>query len=512
MNDFFEYAIKSGIALSVFYLFYWLVLRNNTNFRINRMVLMFSLTASMLLPAIAALFRIKSIPGMVLDINFSVPQVPLPVATDLSNNTNAGFGWNMSRIFTAIYLAGAIIVMARLVYQAIYLHAVSRLSKITEHEGFKLVTLDTDMIPFSYFNRIFIPEGRIEKGSLESVIRHEKSHLRQGHYVDLFLIQIISVLQWFNPFVWLFEKSVKEVHEYLADEEVLQSGTNIGNYQAILVNQALGGPVFLLTNQFNQSLIKKRIMMMKNVKSPKRAGYRALLLIPLFAVLLLLFSNPPLISQTGSHEIVVKGTVCDYYTKDPIVGANIIIKNKNIGTVCDTLGRYEIIVTGSEDELVFTFMGYKTQVMPVGKNSTINVNLEPDIMAIEFGQEKKESLNTEKRENDKQEHSGGGFVFTETLPSFSGGNTVLQKFIQDNIKYPAEARKKGTEGTVLVLFVIDKDGKIRSAPQIIRGLSPDLDKEAIRITVLTEGHWTPGNQGGRPVATTVTMPIEFKMK
>jgi TonB family protein len=508
MNDFFEYALKSGISLSVFYLFYWLILRKNTNFRLNRFVLMFSLIASMVLPAFASLLRIEPIPRMILDINFSLPQVSLPPAPDLTAETHRGFSWSMSRIFTAIYLAGAIIVLARLVYQAIYLHAVSRLSKITDHEGFKLVSLDTDMIPFSYFNRIFIPEGRIEKGSLESIIRHERSHLRQGHYIDLFLIQIISILQWFNPFVWLFEKSVKEVHEYLADEAVLESGANVGNYQAVLVNQALGGPVFLLTNQFNQSLIKKRIMMMKNVKSPKRVGYRALLLIPLFAALLLVFSNPPLISQTGTNQIVVKGTVSDRYTNNPITGANIIIKGKNIGTVCDTLGRYEIIVTGSDDELVVTFIGYKTQIVPVGKNTRINVNLEPDIMAIEFGKEIIQPAIAEK----KSDKTGTGFVFTEQLPSYAGGTTALQKFIQDNIHYPAEAKKKGLEGTVMVLFTLDKRGEISTKPQVIRGLSPELDNEAIRITGLTQNGWTPGMQGGHPVATTITIPIEFKLK
>ena len=103
----------------------------------------------------------------------------------------------------------------------------------------------------------------------------------------------MTVLQWFNPVMWFYEKSIKEVHEYLADDAVLHSGSNQGKYQALLVNQAIGGPVFILTNQFNQSLIKKRIMMMKKMKTSQMAKFKALLILPLIAGLMLAFMNPP---------------------------------------------------------------------------------------------------------------------------------------------------------------------------------------------------------------------------
>ena len=124
--------------------------------------------------------------------------------------------------------------------------------------------------------------------------------MTQGHYIDLFIVEIMTVLQWFNPVMWFYEKSIKEVHEYLADEAVLQTGSNRGKYQALLVNQAIGGPVFILTNQFNQSLIKKRIMMMKKMKTSQLAKFKALLILPLIAGLMLAFVNPPA-KHSGSN-------------------------------------------------------------------------------------------------------------------------------------------------------------------------------------------------------------------
>jgi TonB family protein len=513
MSSFFEYGIKSGIALTVFYLFYWFALRNDTNFRMNRFVLMISLIFSMILPFLSSLIRVEPVPGMTMAINFSSSggQEGPPVIT----NDAPLVTWNIWKILSAVYFAGALLVFARLVYQAIYLHAISRLSKTEEYDGFKVISLDTDMVPFSYFNKIFIPSERIEKESIDSVIMHEKSHLRQGHFVDLFIFQFISVLQWFNPFIWFFEKSLKEVHEYLADEAVLQTCKNPGKYQAILVNQALGGPVFLLTNQFNQSLIKKRIMMMKNKQTKKTARYKALLLVPLMAGLMFAFANPDVISQSGPG-IVVKGKVTDRFSGLPAAGANILVKGSMTGTVTDLDGNYKITVNSSEDKLLFTSTGYRTEEQIVGRNAVINIQLEPDIMAIEFNKgnrltgEKTANVNENKKAKENESNNGGGFVFIEELPSYPGGTDALRDFIIKNLKYPEKAKNAGVEGVVLVTYIIDANGKIKS-PKVIRGLEPEIDSEALRITGLISG-WKPANQGGRPVPTTVTMPVEFSLK
>jgi len=509
MEKIFEYSIESAISLAVLYLFYWIFMRKSTHFRLNRFIIMLSVIVSMILPALANRINMPAAGTLNLAIDFSTVK-SLPSASPDLTQSSSPKTFYLLEIIGLIYLIGAAIIFARLAYQAIYLHAVSRLSKTSVHQGFKIISLDTDMIPFSYFNRIFIPADRINEQSLDSVIMHEKSHLAQGHYLDLFMIQAVTLLQWFNPFIWLFEKSLKEVHEYLADEAVLQSGKDRGNYQAILVNEALGGPVFILTNQLNKSLIKKRIIMMKNLKSPKIAQLKAILMLPLLAGLLLAFANPTLISQTRADENTIKGNVSDRFSGNPVIGANIIIKGTTVGTITDLDGNYQIIVNGSNSELIITFTGYRTQEISIGKNSTINVQLEPDIVSIDFN--KGNSLvQFEKPANkdDGKSNSGESFVFVEEIASYPGGTDALHEFILTNLKYPEKAKKSGLVGTVVVSYVIDVNGQIKF-PRIVRGLDTEMDNEALRVTKLIKG-WKPAMQGGRSVPTTVSMPVEFKL-
>jgi TonB family protein len=506
MDKLFEYSVESAISLAVFYLFYWIFLRKSTHFRLNRFILMFSVISSVILPALANRLNMPGTGALNLAIDFSTTEAPSSAASALVQTSNPVARYSFLETIGLIYVVGAAIILARLAYQAIYLHAISRLSKTTVHQGFKIISLDTDMIPFSYFNRIFIPADRINEHSLDSVITHEKSHLAQGHYLDLFIVQVVTVLQWFNPFIWLFEKSIKEVHEYLADEAVLESGKDMGNYQAILVNEALGGPVFILTNQLNKSLIKKRIVMMKNLKSPKITQLKALLIVPLLAGLLLAFANPSLISQTGGDGITIKGNVSSRQSGNPLPAILVLIKGTTTGTITDAQGNYEIVVNSTEDILVVTHVGYRSQEVPVGKNIKIDIMLEPDILTIDFNSGNKFELRKKEKESNELT---GSYVITEELPTYPGGTVALSKFISQNIQYPDDAKKARVQGTVHVTYIIDEKGEIKSA-KVIRGLGLEIDKEALRVTNLIKG-WNPASQNGKPIATTVIMPIEFRL-
>ncbi len=453
MNNVAIYFIKAGISLAVLYTFYWLVLQKDTHFWINRAVLLFSVVISMVLPAIAhnlwkTPLALENIP--VISLEFGAPASPVSSVTDYTAPVTAADvvaapadePFDLWRMLMIIYIAGAFIVFARLIYQAIFLHAVSRLSKKTIREGFTIVSMNTEMVPFSYFNRIYIPASRVEEDSFDSIIAHEKTHLGQWHYIDLFIIEIVSVLQWFNPIIWLYEKSIKEVHEYLADEAVLNTGKNRGRYQALLVNQAMGGPVFILTNQFNQSLIKKRIMMMKKMKTSRAARFKALLLMPLLALLLLAFAGPQTNSQSvsGTNNPTVTGNVTDRTTGKALQGSVIVIQGTTIGTITDTEGNYKIAVNSTGDKLVFSQVGYRTQVIPVGTNTRIDVQMEQDILALDFSGGNKlvmaENPVNKEQKNDVAGKSENAYVVTEELPSYPGGTDALLKYLQANLRYP----------------------------------------------------------------------------
>jgi len=383
MDNIVEYLIKSGIALSVFYLFYWLLMRKSTHFGLNRLTLATSLLASLVLP----LIKIDLTPEVVAS---SIPVISLDLTTIVQVVSKPEPAWGIREIVLLIYFSGLAITLFRLVYQSMYIHVISKMSRTITKGKHTIVLVEKDITPFAYFSKIFIPASKIEESSFESILAHEKSHLSQYHFLDLFLIEIVTIIQWFNPIIWLYERSLKEVHEYMADDEVLKQGVPRGNYQALLVNQALGGPVFTISHQFNQSLILKRIVMMTKMKTPQMAKIKVLLFIPLTAVLLMAFSNPePLINpvvekvealthqikginilpdnstslnivDSENRPILINGKVIDASTSKPIEGVSIIIQGTTTGTTTDKNGAFKIKSESSDLILIFSHIGYNT--------------------------------------------------------------------------------------------------------------------------------------------------------
>ena len=515
MNSFIEYIIKSGISLIVLYLLYWLLMRNDTHFRQNRMYLLFSIAISLILPFVHSdklpVANVKNVlPPLMIHFND-------PVETSISSQASpAILTMNAWKIVFIIYIAGICVVLARLIYQAIYLQAVSRLSDKHKRNGFTIVSMSKDMIPFSYFRRIYLPGRDVDDYSLSSIIAHEKSHLKQYHYADLFLIEMLTIFQWFNPVVWFYEKSLKEIHEYLADKAVLSAGENQGKYQAILINQVLGGPVFIFTNQFNQSLIKKRITMMNKLRTSKLARLKALFVVPALALLSAAFANPGINSQISDSErqITVTGHVTEKSTGEDMPGSVVIIKGTTSGTVTDNQGNYSINVLDNNAILVFSFVGYKTEEIPVGTNTKINVELEREALAIDFsgGNKMNVSDDNESKTVQKDDHAGNKveiFAIVEDNPRYPGGTEALHKFLMTNLKYPETAKKKGIQGIVVVSYIIDSKGNVKQA-KVMRGVSPELDQEALRLTNMIKG-WKPATQNGKPIKRVVTMPIRFSL-
>ncbi len=510
MNNFVEYIIKSGISLTVLYLFYWLVLRNDTHFRLNRLVLLFSLVISLIIPLTDLdLFKVNrlrdALPPFV--INFGETDASLDQIS-VAAPAKTVDAW---KIITLIYLLGIGVTFARLIYQAIYLQAVSRLSDKHSRDGYTVISMNTDIMPFSYFKRIFLPASKIDDFSMNSIIAHEKSHMMQYHYMDLFITEAVAIFQWFNPVVWFYERSLKEIHEYLADEAVLTTGEDRGKYQAILVNEAMGGPVFVFTNQFNQSLIKKRITMMNKLKTSRLAQLKALLVVPLVAGLLVAFANPQTSAQAGTdgNPITITGQVIVKTTGEGLPGTAVIIKGTTNGTLTNRNGEYALEVGDRNASLIFSCVGFKTEEIPVSNNTKINVELQEDVLMLDFEHGNKMQDMSNQQQKPRKENTGNEkmYVMVEDNPAYPGGTDALQKFLQENILYPEAAKRNGIQGIVIVQYTIDGKGVVKNA-KIMRGVSPELDEEALRVTNLITG-WKPAMQNGKSITRVVSMPVKF---
>jgi len=284
MNNVITYLVQSVVTLMVLYSVYWLFLRKDTFFHINRFYLLLTLLLSLIIPLFdIRLFSNSPISSMIIMLD---PVIITPDKLDKARSDH--LSW--FEIAGVIYLTGVAIFMLRLMIQLIQLAMIVRRNKITRQEGMNIVFVDRGYSPFSFFNLIFIRKEYFVDGNLTPVLSHEKVHIRQYHTLDLLLIEIVTIVQWFNPFAWFLGRSMKGIHEFLADAGVLKEGFLKSDYQTLILNEAMGLQVNNLTNNFNVSLIKNRIQMMTKSRSGSWAVSKLLITLPAIFCLGLLFS------------------------------------------------------------------------------------------------------------------------------------------------------------------------------------------------------------------------------
>jgi len=283
MTSFITYLFQSAALLAVLYTVYWLFLRKDTFFHVNRFYLLSSLGLSLVIP----LLDIRIIAGGPVSPVMIMLDPVLISSEKIEKVASEHLSW--FEITGVIYLTGVFIFSLRLMIQLLQLAIIIRRNKITRKEGANIVFVDRGYSPFSFFNLIFIRQEYYVDGKLTPVLAHEKIHIQQYHTLDLLLIEVAIILQWFNPFAWFLGRSMKSIHEFLADEGVLKKGFLKSEYQTLILNEAMGLQVNNLTNNFNVSLIKNRITMMTKARSASWTLIKVVVALPaFFAVLFLL--------------------------------------------------------------------------------------------------------------------------------------------------------------------------------------------------------------------------------
>jgi TonB family protein len=504
MNNLWIYLIKSGLALWLFYGVYWFFLRKETFFSLNRFILIGSVALSFILPflRIENLFTISTktvIPSFFMD--FGEQSVT-------ATASSAGI-LDFKRLFTIIvlmfYISGIVFLGVRLIYQLIRLFRLRKKYPVTKSDGMRFIYVNEEIAPCSFFRYIFINRSMMEDEELERIVHHESAHVNNRHFIDLILFGLAGIIQWFNPVMWLFERSIREVHEYEADREVLKLEPDRVRYQALLVNQVTGIEIFKLANSFSKSITKKRMIMMSKMKSRRLSSAKVLFVLPIILCLIFAFSKPQIIGESsqGMQPKQVTGKVVDAKSNKLLSGAAVIIEGTTEGTVTGEDGKYKIEVSGGEKLLVFTFVGYETQRIKADRPE-INVKMEkkvyelPEDEALKPGVEK-----TSGSDEDK-------YVVIEEMPSFQGkGGEGFREYLAKNVTYPEDAKKNGITGKVFVQFTVNTKGEVTDV-KVVRGVSPSLDKEAVRV-VTSSPLWTPGKQKGEPVDVQFTFPIDFKL-
>lgn len=285
--SFIQHTLISSVCLSLLYLAYKLIYRNETNFRHLRFYLMGSVVLSLLVP-----FN-----GFTIDLvksqnpGFALENLNVPAARDGRTAAMAvESGLNWTDLAIKIYFLIACVLIGRIVLQLLVLtYQYLKSDKIVRKDCVILLN-HRFRNTFSFFGWIFIARESSSDEDLEQIIAHERIHASQYHSVDLIITELLTAVMWFNPLIWKMKNTVQLVHEYLADEGALNTGIDRLRYQALLINQVTEERLICLSSSFNHSLIKKRMKMITNSTINRRSRLKILTLLPLAATLFLLMA------------------------------------------------------------------------------------------------------------------------------------------------------------------------------------------------------------------------------
>ena len=274
MLAFLIYEAKVAVALAIFYMFFRLLLKKETFHRFNRIVLLGASVLSFALPfCIITIRKPMEMPDLQIGDVMAMPGL------EAAGEAPATPWWPVA--LAVLFSAGVAFVLFRLAVSILSIRRVVRKGEVVGEEGgCKVIVTERDIDPFSWMRYIVLSRKDWE-GPHAPIITHERAHIAYGHSVDLLLVDFLSSFQWFNPAIWMLRADLQELHEFEADDAVLRSGTNLKEYQYLLIRKAVSKSGYSVANSFNHSILKNRITMMSKSKSSLKRGLRVLYLLPL---------------------------------------------------------------------------------------------------------------------------------------------------------------------------------------------------------------------------------------
>ncbi|WP_231458922.1 MULTISPECIES: M56 family metallopeptidase [unclassified Pedobacter] len=548
--SFAHYLLQVNLYLIVFYGFYKLLLDKETYFTLNRIYLVAAGLLSLCIPFIRLewLTTQKAAQNVYATVKWDTILEQATVVSEAQN----GFNW--ANLLVSIYCAGILFFLCRLVINLLFVK--------------KLIQTAKAGSAFSFFSKKVIDISLPNSDIIDS---HEEAHVKQWHSFDILFFEVIGILTWLNPIIYLYKKSIRNIHEFLADEHAASYQGDKAEYAMLILSKSFGiNQSALTSNFFEKSLVKKRIYMLHKERSKKTAVLKYGIFIPLFATAILFSSatirkNENLISLAAEipfdkpiafvEDIVIKPikisapekakTVAkhasvsnnweDFYKflaehikypnnaqEKSIEGTTHIMFTVKNGKITD-LGSKQDLGEGCDEEVMKNILAYKNFKAVKDGNYAFKV-----AFSLGESQSGNEDLSNQKidgykeisplqiigyvRNNEEvieRRDKVYDFVSIEKQPEYHGGIKNFYDYLSKNIKYPEDARENNIQGKVFLSFTVEKNGKLTDI-QIVKGLNESTNHEAIRV--LDESpNWTPGIQNGKPVRVKYNLYINFTL-
>ncbi|MDE6071680.1 MAG: M56 family metallopeptidase [Muribaculaceae bacterium] len=482
-----SYALRSALILCCGYLCYRWVMADERQHSYNRVMLYLIYAASFVLPLVALSGMINSsaneISGAMVEIGKLSP-------VGMKPQINGSGQWInylvVARVLVIVYFVGVMWMLLASMSGMLSLWRVIKSGKrISAGRYVVVITNESNIAPFSWMRYIVLASKDYALNG-EVIMKHECSHLCRRHWVDLLIAQVVICLQWFNPAAWLLREELRTVHEYQADEAVLNSGTDITGYQRMLITKAVGSRFQSFANSLNHSKLKKRVTMMYKEKSSAARRISALLLAPALA------------AGCFATAIPSVARVLDSFAEVSFANDSENKITKNLRTEKIEERRFTV-----SDQIADNIAETSNDIRN-NPEETTDLNRSAD-----SGSSMKEIENVSLTADPSAEKEGDVYTVADKCAEFPGGMPALFSYLQDSIKYPEDAIDNREEGLVVVRFIVEADGSIKSA-EIVKSVTPTLDSEALRV-VKSMPKWHPGKNKGKAVATWFTLPVSFKL-
>lgn len=543
MEVVFTYILKVNALLVLFYLVYQLALSKETFYKQSRWFLLSGLFVSLVLPFVTfTKIEYYEVKRMVTNsIENNEIQI-LPISKEVIQEPL----FTIQEIVFLIYGIICFGFLIKTVFDFIKLIKIINVSNSEKRN--KLVYVNTNLVhtPFSFFNYIIFNSDVIHPTELENIIKHEEVHSKQKHSLDTLAAQFFIILFWFNPIVWLYRKSMVQNLEFLADNLAIQHVSDKVYYQRTMLKVSTQASNISIVNTFNQSSIKKRIIMLNSNQSNRKNAYKYAIVIPVLVAFIMLFQVKVIAKEKridteinnsenilylinanssnkeideiinklkGIHQIEAKYYGVKRNKNNEIIAITLKIKDQQIRTTVHEINGdsaiKEFAIQINTKSNVFEIIrseeiGYGADATK-NKNADSNISVETEVVSTEI----EESESSENEEVTQTLEVQPIISESETQPEPQNGMQEFRKQIAMKFRLPEV--ENDVNVTIVVKFLVSKTGQIlnitisKEEPKNL-GLGEELKR------ILKESpNWKPGTIDGKPVDVNFALPISIKI-
>ncbi|WP_420574449.1 M56 family metallopeptidase [Kordia sp.] len=358
MNELMIFFAKSSGILVLFLGLYFLVLGKETFFTENRFFLLSGMIVSLALPFLVITKYIE-IPAIISNTNGTFEFTGANVIQETS------ISWASILFYT--YIIGVLFFFCKFLIELFSLFKLLWTSKVSRRDKqFIYIETTSPFSPFSFFNYIVYNPELYSESELTAILKHEQAHSRQLHSLDVFVAKLYCIFMWFNPFAWIYKKFMLQNLEFLADHAAIKQTPSKKEYQLTLLKVSGHTYCPALTNNFYNSLIKKRIVMLQKTQSKHLNRWKQILIFPMLTAFVFLFNTEVIAKEITTTPTSEKEMV---FTSNEVAGDLVVVITKN--TTIEELKAYKKLFSSQDIKFKYSNVDFNSK----GEISSISLAL-----------------------------------------------------------------------------------------------------------------------------------------